>query len=464
MPPLDPEQTRDVASLVHPYTELARFRDTGPTIIVRGEGIRVFDNQGRSYIEGMAGLWCTALGYGNQELIEAAREQLSRLSFAHLFGAKSHDPAIQLAEKLKAISPAPTSKVFFTASGSEANDTQVKLAWYYNNARGLPAKKKFISRIKAYHGVTLGAASLTGLPNNHADFDLPLDRFLFTDCPHHYRVAEPGESEQDFAARLAANLDALIQREGPDTIAAFIAEPVMGAGGLIVPPEGYFDHVQAVLAKYDILFIVDEVITGFGRLGTRFGSEAFGLKPDTISIAKAVTSAYAPLGAVTVSEPVYHAMLEESRKIGAFAQGFTYGGHPLAAAIALKALEIYERDDIIGKARALIPRFQMRLKALGEHPLVGEARGMGLMGGVELVADKPTKRPFPPKLFVGTRASMLVQDEGLITRPIGDTLAVCPPLIITEAEIEELFDRFKRGLDRAEAMVAAEGLRAAAGP
>jgi 4-aminobutyrate--pyruvate transaminase len=459
MPPLDPAQQRDVASLVHPYTEVAGFRDTGPTIITRGEGIRVFDNQGRSYIEGMAGLWCTALGYGNAELIEAAREQLERLSFAHLFGSKSHDPAIQLAEKLKAIAPAPTSKVLFTASGSEANDTQVKLAWYYNNARGLPAKKKIISRIKAYHGVTLGAASLTGLPNNHADFDLPLDRFLFTDCPHHYRGAEAGESEPDFAARLTANLDALIQREGPDTIAAFIAEPVMGAGGVIVPPHGYFDRVQEVLAQYDILFIVDEVITGFGRLGHRFGCEAFDLTPDTVTIAKAITSAYAPLGAVTVSEPVYQAMLDESRKIGAFAHGFTYGGHPLAAAIGLKALEIYERDDIVGKVRTLIPRFQARLKALGDHPLVGEARGMGLMGGMELVADKAAKRPFPPKLFVGTRASALVQDEGLITRTIGDTLAVCPPLIITEAEIDEVFDRFERGLDRAETMVAAEDLR-----
>ncbi len=461
MPPLDPAQQRDVGSLVHPYTELAGFRDTGPTIITRGEGIRVFDNQGRGYIEGMAGLWCTALGYGNAELIETAREQLSRLSFAHLFGGKSHGPAVELAEKLKAIAPAPTSKVFFTGSGSEANDTQVKLAWYYNNARGLPAKKKIISRIKAYHGVTLGAASLTGLPNNHADFDLPLPRFLHADCPHHYRGAEPGESEADFAARLAANLDALIRREGPDTIAAFIAEPVMGAGGVIVPPQGYFDRVQDVLGQYDILFIVDEVITGFGRLGHRFSCEAFNLRPDTITIAKAITSAYAPLGAVTVGEPVYQAMLDESRKIGAFAHGFTYGGHPLAAAIGLKALEIYERDDIVGKVRALIPRFQARLKALQDHPLVGEARGMGLMGGVELVADKPTKRPFPPKLFVGTRASALVQDEGLITRTIGDTLAVCPPLIITEAEIDEMFDRFLRGLDRAEAMVAKEGLRQA---
>jgi 4-aminobutyrate--pyruvate transaminase len=464
MPPLDPAQRRDVGSLVHPYTELASFRDTGPTILVRGEGIRVFDEAGRNYIEGVAGLWCTALGYGNAELVEAGREQLARLPFAHLFGAKSHDLAVALAEKLKAIAPAPTSKVFFTASGSEANDTQVKLVWYYNNARGLPAKKKIISRLRAYHGVTLGATSLTGLPNNHADFDLPLPRFFYADCPHHYRGAEAGESEAAFAGRLAANLEALILREGPDTIAAFIAEPVMGAGGVIVPPKGYFAAIQAVLRRYDIHFIVDEVITGFGRLGTWFGAQAFKLKPDTVTVAKALTSGYAPLGAVTVPEPVYQAMLDESRKIGAFAHGFTYGGHPLAAAIALKALEIYERDDIIGKAARRIPRFQARLKALAGHPLVGEARGMGLMGGVELVADKRTKRPFPPKLYVGTRASALVQDEGLITRTIGDTLAICPPLIIKEAEIDEMFDRLARGLDRAEEMVASEGLRDAASP
>ncbi len=391
----------------------------------------------------MAGLWCTALGYGNEELIEADREQLARLSFAHLFGAKSHDKAVELAEKLKAISPAPTSKVFFTSSGSEANDSQVKFAWYYNNARGLPQKKKIISRVKAYHGVTVAASSLTGLPNNHLDFDVPIDRFLHTDCPHHYRFALPGESEQDFATRLAANLDALIQSEGPDTIAAFIAEPMMGAGGVIVPPETHFDRVQEVLAKYDILFIVDEVITGFGRLGDRFGSETFGLKPHSITVAKALTSAYAPLGAVTVSEPVYQAMLDQNRKIGTFAHGFTYGGHPLAAALGVKALEIYERDDFVGRVRRLAPEFQARLKALAAHPLVGEARGLGLMGGVELIADKATKRAFNPRVAVGARASALVQDEGLITRTIGDTLALCSAFVITEDEIDEMFDPWR---------------------
>ncbi len=457
--PSNSASARDMASLVHPYTNLATLADFAPTVLTSGRGIRVLASDGRSYIEGMAGLWCTTLGYGNEEVIEAARKQLETLSFGHLFGAKSHDKAVELAEKLKSISPAPTSKIFFTSSGSEANDTQVKLAWYYNNSRGKPEKKKIISRIRAYHGVTLGASSLTGLPNNHIDFDMPLPRFLHAECPHHWRFGMEGESEEEFAARLAAGLEAMIEREGPDTIAAFIAEPVMGAGGVIVPPRTYYDRVQAVLGRYDILFIADEVITGFGRLGTAWGSEAFGIKPDTISVAKALTSAYAPLGAVTVSEPVYQAMIEESRKIGAFAHGFTYGGHPLSSAIALKVLEIYERDDLYGRVRRLIPKFQARLQALAAHPLVGEARGMGLMGGVELVADKKTKRPFNPRSFLGTRASALVQGEGLITRTIGDTLALCPAYIITEDEIDEMFDCLARGLDRVEDMVRQESLR-----
>jgi 4-aminobutyrate--pyruvate transaminase len=405
----------------------------------------------------MAGLWCTALGYGNQELIEAAREQMSRLAFTHIFSGKSHDPAIALAEKLKEISPAPASKVFFTCSGSEANDTQVKLLWYYNNARGKTAKKKVISRQRAYHGVTLVTASLTGLPANHADFDLPLDRFLHTACPHHYRYAEPGESEEEFATRLADELDAMIQKEDPDTVAAFIAEPVMGAGGVIVPPETYFEKVQAVLGKYDIMFIVDEVICGFGRTGNMFGSQTFGLKPDTISVAKAITSAYAPLGAMTVSEDVYQAMLDESRKIGVFGHGYTYSGHPLSTAVGVKTLEIYQRDDTVGQVRAKAPHFQKRLKAMQEHPLVGEARGVGLIGGVELVADKTAKTPFDPKRLVGAKAAGFCQDEGLVVRAITDTLAVCPPLIISDDEIDELFDAMQRALDKTAAWVKRNG-------
>ncbi len=454
MPSPSNAQMRDIETLIHPYTNLSAHREAGPLILERGAGIRVWDDKGRDYMEGMAGLWCTALGYANEELIETAREQLSRLAFSHLFGGKSHDPAIALAEKLKDLSPAPASKIFFASSGSEANDTQIKLAWYYNNARGKPQKKKIISRQRAYHGVTVATASLTGIPANHRDFDLPIAGMLHAGSPHHYRDAEPGESEDAFAARRAAELRELIEQEGPDTIAAFIAEPVMGAGGVIVPPEAYFGEIQAVLDDYDILFIVDEVICGFGRTGNMFGSQTFGLRPDTISVAKAITSAYAPLGAVTVPEETYQAMLDESRKIGTFGHGYTYTGHPLCTALGLKTLEIYERDDIVGHVQRVAPVFQRRLKALGDHPLVGEARGVGLIGGVELVADKASKKPFDPKQLVGLKTAGLVQEQGLILRAIGDTLAICPPLIIKQDEIEELFDRLERGLDAARDEVA----------
>ena len=447
MPTMSNHLTSDIEAVIHPYTNLATHRDTGPLIIERGKGVYVYDHRGRRYIEGLAGLWCTALGYGNQEMIEAASEQMSRLSFSHLFGGKSNDPAIALAEKLKDMLPAPTSKILFCCSGSEANDSQIKLLWYYNNARGKPQKKKIISRSRAYHGVTVATASLTGLPANHADFDLPIDRILHAGCPHYYHHGEPGESEADFALRLARELEALIEAEGPETVAAFIAEPVMGAGGVIVPPDRYFDHVQDVLAKYDIYFIVDEVICGFGRTGNPFGSQTYNLKPDSISVAKALTSAYAPLGALTVPEPVYQAMLDESRKIGIFGHGYTYTGHPLCCALALKALEIYERDQIFQSAAEKAPQFQARLRALGDHPLVGEARGVGLIGGLELIADKDKRTPFDPKSLVGGKVSKACEEEGVIIRAIGDTLAICPPLIISEDEIDELFDGIGRGLD-----------------
>ena len=450
---------RDIEAVVHPYTNLALHRELGPTVIERGSGIYVWDTEGNRYIEGLSGLWCTALGYGNEELIEAAREQLSNLSFSHLFGGKSHPNAIALAEKIKEISPAPTSKVFFTCSGSEANDTQIKLVWYYNNARGKPEKKKIISRIKGYHGVTIAAASLTGLSANHQGFDLPIAGILHTECPHHYRYCEPGESEEEYATRLAASLEALIERERPDTIAAFIAEPVMGAGGVIVPPRTYFEKIQAVLDPHDILFIADEVICGFGRTGKMFGSETFGIRPDSISVAKALTSAYVPLGAVTVPEKIYEAMIEESRRIGTFGHGFTYGGHPLATAVALKTLEIYERDNILAHIASVSPVFQTRLKSLSDHPLVGEARGIGLLGGVELVADKAAKTAFDPYKLVGAKAAEFCQEQGLLIRQLGDTIALCPPLIISGGEINALFDALERALDQTEAWVTKEGLK-----
>jgi 4-aminobutyrate---pyruvate transaminase len=454
VPVLSNLAVRDIETLVHPYTNLAAFRETGPLVLERGEGVFLYDTAGKPYLEGMAGLWCTALGYGNAELVEAARAQMTKLPFTHIFGGKSHDPAIELAEKLKEIAPVPISKVFFCSSGSEANDSQVKLVWYYNNALGRPKKKKIISRLKAYHGVTVAAASLTGLPANHVDFDLPIAGILHTSCPHHYRFAQPGESEEDFATRLAAELDEMIVREGPDTVAAFIAEPVMGAGGVIVPPATYFPKIQAVLAKHDVLCIADEVICGFGRLGTMFGSPAVGMKPDTISVAKALSSAYVPIGAVMIPEPMYQAMLDESRKIGTFGHGFTYSGHPVATAVALKTLEIYTRDKIVEHVARVAPLFRKRLMAFADHPLVGEARCLGLVGAVEIVADKASKRSFDPKLFVGAKCTAYAQEEGLIVRNLVDSMAICPPLIIREAEIDLLFDRLGRALDRTQEWLA----------
>ncbi|MFL5172330.1 MAG: aminotransferase [Microvirga sp.] len=453
---------RDVETLIHPFTNLASFRDTGPLILERGEGSWVFDGDGKPYLEGMAGLWCTALGYSNRELVDAAMEQFRKLPFQHLFSGRSHDPAIELAEKLKEIAPVPMSKVFFTASGSEANDTQVKLVWYINNALGRPKKKKIIARLKAYHGVTIASGSLTGLPLNHADFDLPIAGILHTSCPHHYRFAQAGESEEEFSTRLAAELDEIIEKEGADTVAAFIAEPVMGAGGALMPPEGYFAKVQAVCDRHDVLFIADEVITGFGRLGHMWGSQAFGIRPDTISFAKAVTSAYLPLGGVMVNEAVYQALLDESRKIGLFAHGYTYSGHPVSCAVALKAIEIYERDRLAEQAKVKGRLFQRRLDALADHPLVGEARGMGLIGGIEIVADKGSKRQYEVKRGVAAKCVGFAQAEGLIVRSLsGDRIALCPPLIITEEEIGELFDRLTRALDRTAEWIGKEGLMAA---
>jgi 4-aminobutyrate---pyruvate transaminase len=449
MSPLSNLATRDVETLVHPYINLASFRESGPLILERGQGVYVYDTDGKPYLEGMAGLWCTALGYGNEELVETATAQMRRLSFAHLFTGKSHDPAIELGEKLKEIAPVPISKAFFCNSGSEANDTLVKLVWYFNNALGRPDKKKVISRIKAYHGVTLVAASLTGLAGNHRDFDLPLPRFLHAGCPHAYRFAEPGETEEQFATRLAAELDDLIVKEGPETVAAFFAEPVMGAGGVIVPPRTYFEKIMPVCAKYDVFMIGDEVICGFGRLGTMFGCEKLGFAPHAVSIAKAMSSAYLPIAGVMIPENMYQALLAESTKIGVFGHGFTYGGHPVSAAVALKAIEIYQRDRIVEKAAERGRQFQARLNALNDHPLVGEARGLGLIGGVELVADKKTKRSFAAAHAVGPRAVAFAEAEGLIVRAvIGDVITLCPPLVISAEEVDALFDRLTRALDR----------------
>lgn len=453
-------QVRDIETMIHPYTNLVAVREQGPVIMDHGKGIYVYDSQGKEYIEGMAGLWCNSLGHGEERLIEAAVKQMRRLPYATVFAGKSHEPGIALAEKLKEMAPMPTSKVFFAASGSEANDTQIKLAWYVNNARGRPKKKKIIAQTRGYHGVTVVAASLTGLPNNHRDWDLPLDFVRHTDCPLMYRFAEPGESEDDFCKRLAAKLDALIEHEGPDTIAAFIAEPVMGAGGVIVPPLAYYEHIQPVLAKHDVLFIADEVITGFGRTGNYWGSQTYNMRPHTVTCAKQLSSAYAPIAAVLLPEEIYQDLLAESRKIGTFAHGFTYSAHPVAAAVALETLAIYEERKILTHVRRVSPQFQKRVQKLGEHPLVGSTQGIGLLGVAELVADKATKRSFAPAQAVGPALVRFAESHGLIVRSLlSDRVAICPPMIITEAEIDLLFDRYEKALADTENWVRREGLR-----
>jgi 4-aminobutyrate--pyruvate transaminase len=440
-------QMRDVNSVLHPYTNLVKFRESGPMVIERGKGVRVYDENGKDYIEAMAGLWCTALGWGENELAETAAEQMRKLSFGHIFAGKSHEPAIALAEKLKDLAPFPVGKVFFANSGSEANDTQIKLYWYAANARGQSKKKKILSRQKAYHGVTLASASLTGLAGNHRSFDLPFNFAIHADCPHFYRSAEAGESEADFSHRMARNLEALIEREDPETIAAMIVEPIMGAGGVILPPERYFDEIVHVLGKHDIPLIDDEVITGFGRTGNWFGCGTYGFEPESMSIAKALSSAYLPISAVLLSPELSEIIEEESGKIGTFGHGFTYSGHPVAAAVALKTIEIYLARDIVGHVRHVAPHFQKRLRALEGHPLIGEAVGVGLIGAVELSADKKRKQAFDPAKQVGAQMARFCEVEGLIVRPLlGDRIAFCPPLVIDESEIAELFDRFERAL------------------
>jgi 4-aminobutyrate---pyruvate transaminase len=442
-------QTRDIESVLHPYTNLVKLRQTGALIFERGKGVRLYDDKGKDYIEAMSGLWCTALGWGEEALAETAAEQMRKLAFGHLFAGRSHEPAIALAEKLKEVAPFPVGKVFFANSGSEANDTQIKLFWYANNALGRPRKKKIISRMKAYHGVTIASASLTGLPANHRSFDLPLDFVRFAACPHFYRAAEPGESEEDFASRMAANLEAMIETEGPDTIAAMIAEPLQGAGGVILPPKGYFAHVTRVLAKHGIPLIDDEVITGFGRTGNWFGCQTYDFQPATMTVAKALSSAYLPISAVMISPELSEIIEAESGKIGTFGHGFTYSGHPVSAAVALKTIALYQERDVMGHANRMSPHFQNHIRALADHPLVGEAVGVGLIGAVELVADKKNKTSFEPAKTVAATVGRFCEDEGLIVRPlIGDRIALCPPLVIGKEEIDELFQRLDRALAR----------------
>ena len=452
---------RDAASVIHPFTNLVEHEKTGPLIIEKGEGVHVEDLEGKRYIEGLAGLWCTSLGFNNERLVQAAAAQMRKLPYYHAFFHRSSMPSIELAERLIAMSPVEMSKVWFANSGSEANDHMVKFVWYYNNARGRPEKKKIIARWGGYHGICVSSGSLTGMPLMHEGFDLPIANILHTGSPHYYHHGEPGESEEDFAARRARELEELILAEGPETVAGFIAEPITGAGGVVMPPRGYFAKVQEVLRKYDVLMIADEVICGFHRTGNLFGCNTFGIEPDIMVVAKQLSSAYLPISAVIINEKVYGPIRDHSDKQGVLATGFTYSGHPVPAAVAIETLNIYDEIDIAGHVSRVAPVMQERLHALADHPIVGETRGTGLIGAVELVRNKETRENFPPGIAAHCGERCL--QHGLILRATaGTSLAICPPLIITESELHELFDRLAAALDDTLDHVRQDGLLEAA--
>jgi L-2,4-diaminobutyrate transaminase len=431
----------DRRHVFHPFSVLSEHEASGPRrVMVSGEGSTLVDDQGRRYLDAMAGLWCVNVGYGRVEIADALYAQAVKLPYYHSFSSMATDTPALLAERLIGLAPEGMSKVLYGNSGSDANDTQIKLVRMYNNLLGRPQKKKIISRLRGYHGVSLGAASLTGLPGMHRAFDLPLPGILHTRAPYRLWEAQPGEDDAAFSARLAAELDALIVAEGPDTVAAFIAEPIQAAGGVIIPPAGYFEAIQQVLTEHDVLLISDEVVSGFGRLGTWFGCERMGMTPDLMSVAKGITSAYVPLSACLVSEKVWRVLAD--RSAGAtFSHGYTYTSHPLAAAGAMANLDIVEREGLLPRAEASGTRLRGKLQeAFAGHPLVGEVRGLGLVAAVEFVAGTDPPRPFDPIGSIAARVTTECLERGVITRalPEGDTIAFAPPLVITDAEIDEV--------------------------
>lgn len=438
----------DKKFVLHPYTNLSAHQELDPFIITHGEGIYVWDDQGNKLIEGMSGLWCASLGFSEQRLTDAAVRQMQKLPYSHLFSHRSTEPAIELSQKLIKIAPDNMARVFLVNSGSEAVDMAIKIVWYYNNALDRPEKKKIIARKRAYHGITIASGSLTGLPYVHDGFDLPAIPVMHTETPHFYREGNPDETEAQFTDRLARTLEQQILAEDPDTIAAFIAEPVMGAGGVLIPPAGYFEKIQAVLDRYDILLICDEVICGFARTGEMFGSQTFNATPDLMTIAKQLSSAYQPIGGVMLSEKVYNALEKGSDRHGMFGSGNTYGGHPVAAAVAIETLNIYAEQNITDHVKSLSDQFQSGLSRLADHPLVGQARGVGLIGALEIVKDKHTKEQYPAGDKVAAQIANFARTRNLILRPTpGDSVALCPPLIINEQELELVFERLEGALN-----------------
>ncbi|WP_047462608.1 aminotransferase [Rhizobium rhizogenes] len=444
MPTIDEISQMDRSSVLHPFTYLkdyAQGEDGGPTIMETGKGVRITDATGREYIDGFAGLYCVNVGYGRTEVAEAIARQAYKLAYYHTYAAHTTEELAVLSDRLIRMAPGRMSKVFYGLSGSDANETQAKLVWYYNNLRGKPRKKKIISRERGYHGCSVVSGSMTGLSFYHDHMDLPVSGILRTGVPHHYWGAHQGETEEEFSTRRAKELEALILAEGPDTVGAFIAEPVLGTGGIIPPPAGYWDKVQAVLREYDVLLIADEVICGFGRTGALFGSHLYGIEPDLVTVAKGLTSAYVPLSACIVGERVYEVMEAGTEKVGSFSHGYTYSGHPIGAAAANAVLDIVENEQLAAKSAVRGAYLLSRLKQeFSQLPIVGEVRGVGMMAAVEFVADRESKTRFDPDRKVGARISKAARDRHLIARamPHGDILGFAPPLIMTEGEIDEM--------------------------
>ena len=441
----------DRENFFHPSTHLAQHaRGETPTRIITGaEGVHIEDRDGKMLLDAFAGLYCVNAGYGRTEIADAIADQARQLAYYHSYVSHGTEASITLSKMIMDRAPAHMSKVYFGLSGSDANETNVKLIWYYNNILGRPGKKKIISRWRGYHGSGLMTGSLTGLDLFHKKFDLPLSQVIHTDAPYYYRRADESQTQEQFSAHCAAELEALIQREGSDTIAAFIGEPVLGTGGIVPPPAGYWEAIQRVLRKHDILLVADEVVTGFGRLGTMFGSAHYGIEPDLITIAKGLTSAYAPLSGSIVSDRVWKVLEQGTDEYGPIGHGWTYSAHPICAAAGVANLELLDRLDLVTNAGSAGAYLNASMAdALGDHPNIGEVRGEGLLCAVELVQNRATRQSFDPSQKIGPQISAAMLEQGVIARamPQGDIIGFAPPFCITRGEIDQVVDATKRAI------------------
>ncbi|GAB4230502.1 MAG: aspartate aminotransferase family protein [Kiloniellaceae bacterium] len=448
----DQLETWDRECFFHPSTHLAQFaRGEAPQrVVTGGEGVYIRDREGNRLLDGFAGLYCVNVGYGRQEIAKAIARQAEELAYYHAYVGHGTEASITLAKMVIERAPKGMSKVYFGLSGSDANETNIKLVWYYNNILGRPEKKKIISRWRGYHGSGLMTGSLTGLELFHKKFDLPLAQVIHTEAPYYFRRQDPAMNEEEFSAHCAAELDSLIQAEGPDTVAAFIGEPVLGTGGIVPPPAGYWQAIQEVLAKYDILLIADEVVTGFGRLGSMFGSDHYGIRPDIITSAKGLTSAYAPLSASIVGDRVWKVLEQGTDENGAIGHGWTYSAHPIGAAAGVANLKLVDDLGLVANARSTGAYFNKAMaRALGDHPHVGEVRGEGLLCAVELVEDKASRRFFEPAGQVGPKIAAALLKRGVIARamPQGDILGFAPPLCLSEDEADIVVDAMREAVE-----------------